>query len=558
MKTISTLKIIIVLFLMSLFSLPVKPLTSFNYAPDRIIVKFRTNVSFSISTNKDRIILFNINALDKLNAKYACVRVKNIGPKKPASANHAIYTLEFAGNPDIQQLIKDYLNTGLFIYAEPDFKGGIQGKPGSDSIMPNDPFFYRQWSLYNNGTFSSPLPVKIDADIDMNKAWAVEQGDTSMVVGIIDTGLKLDHPEFSGRIWLNNDEVQGNGIDDDGNLYTDDMHGWDFANSDNDPTDDEGHGTNVSGIIGANGNNSIGYAGVDWKCKLMILKAINSANWGYYSWWIDAIHYAVDNGARAINMSVCGTSASSPLQDGVNYALQHNVTIIACMGNENNNTPNYPAAYDGVIAVGSTNPDDTRSNPFFWSATSGSNFNSYISVVGPGNYIYGLNYLNNNSYDTYWGGTSQATPHVTGLVSLLLAQNSTRTPAELKDIIEKTSQDQVGNPAEDTPGWDQYYGWGRINAYSALTYHPSEIEDRDNSLFTVFPNPSSGRFFVSCKTIGFRHLEIEITNLFGQVVLRQSMVIPQSEINISNQAKGVYFVTIHADQVRQTVKLFLK
>ena len=123
-------------------------------------------------------------------------------------------------------------------------------------------------------------------------------------------GIKFDHPELSGRIWYNYDEIPGNGIDDDNNTFIDDTKGWDFVNSDNDPTDDYGHGTNVTGIIGSNGNNSIGYAGVDWHCKLMIMKGINSSNWGYYSWWIGGINYIVGKGVNVINMSVGGTDVS--------------------------------------------------------------------------------------------------------------------------------------------------------------------------------------------------------------------------------------------------------
>jgi subtilisin family serine protease len=234
-----------------------------------------------------------------------------------------------------------------------------------------------------------------------------------------------------------------------------------------------GHGTNVSGIIGANGNNATGYAGVDWNCKLMNLKALNSNNFGYYSWWADAIYYAVDNGAKIINMSLSGTGYSSTLQNAINYALSQNVTVVAAMSNENSSTVNYPAGFPGVIAVGSTDPNDTRSNPFFWSATSGSNYGSHISVVAPGNYIFGLNYQSNTNYDYYYGGTSQATPHVTGLAALLLAGNASLKPDQIKTIIEITAEDRVGNSNEDSPGWDQYYGYGRINAFKALSLSPS-------------------------------------------------------------------------------------
>jgi thermitase len=558
MKTGSSFRKLGIIFLVLLSPILGHPHSAGQFAPNRIIVKLLPNVPVEILTAKTGTAQFNIARLDILNARYSCNEIRNIGSKRHGNSEHAIYLLEFTGNPDIPEVVKEYYQTGLLVYAEPDYKGYTQGGRVTDSIMPNDTYFSRQWSLYNDGSFSSPLPAKVGADIDMNHAWSVEQGDTTTVVGIIDTGLKLDHPEFSGRLWRNTGEIPGNGIDDDGNSYIDDINGWDFVNADNDPTDDEGHGTNVGGIIGANGNNAMGYAGVNWHCKLMILKGINSANWGYYSWWIDAIHYAVDNGAQTLNMSVCGTDVSSALQDGVTYAIQHNVSIIACMGNANNNIPNFPAAYAGVIAVGSTNPDDTRSNPFFWSTSSGSNYNSYISVVAPGNYIYGLDYSSNTSYNTYWGGTSQATPHVTGLVSLLLAQDNSRTPSSLKDILEKTAKDQVGDPVEDTPGWDQYYGWGRINAYSALTYNPASVNNKDNFVITLYPNPSHGAFSVQLNTQTIPKTEMIISNLFGQVVYQQQLVKATTSIDMPGFPHGIYTVTFISENTLVTKKLMLE
>jgi thermitase len=213
------------------------------------------------------------------------------------------------------------------------------------------------------------------------------------------------------------------------------------------------------------------------------------------------------------------------------------------MGNANNNTPNFPAGYSGVISVGSTDPDDTRSNPFFWSPTSGSNYGSYISVIAPGNYIYGLHYLSNTNYDYYWGGTSQATPHVAGLAALLLAQDMTRTPAQIKTIIENTAQDQVGDPVEDTPGWDQYYGWGRINANAALNYNPQMIQKIDTPGFTLLPNPSYGRFVIKTDDPPVKNAEIIITDLLGKVLFHQVATSPLTMIDFSDKVKGVYFVT---------------
>ena len=425
---------------------------------NRIIFKLKNEFQDSVKSLRKQKSIGN-NRIDSVTQRFHAVKVINQSTGKKSNQN--IHIIQFPEGTNIQQVIDAYYKTGIIEYAEPDYVGSGGG-------MPNDQYYFRQWGLKNDGTFSL-LPSTPGADIDMEKAWDIEQGDSNIVVAIIDSGVKLDHPELAGRIWNNYNEIPDNGIDDDGNGYVDDVQGWDFANSDMNPTDDYGHGTNVAGIIGANGNNSIGYAGVDWNCKLMILKALDNNNYGFYSWWASAIYYAVDNGAKVINMSLGGSSTSSTLKNAIKYAINNGVVVVACMMNTNSNTIFYPAGFSGVIAVGSTDPDDTRSNPFFWSSTSGSNFGSHISVVAPGNYIYGLNYQSNTNYNSYWGGTSQATPYVTGLASLLLAQDPTRTPAQIKSIIEATAEDQVGNPSEDTPGWDQYFGYGRINAFNALS-----------------------------------------------------------------------------------------
>lgn len=445
---------------------------------------------------------------------------------------------------------------------EPDFKGTGGSNAGVYATIPNDTHFSRQWSLNNDGTCNFPSCAGVaenDADIDMPEAWDIIQGDGDIVVAIIDSGCKLDHPEFSGRIWINTDEIPDNGEDDDLNGLVDDWRGWDFVNSDNDPTDDFGHGTNVTGIIGANGNNAMGYAGIDWNCKLMILKGLDDNNSGWVSNWCYAIAYAVDNGANLINMSL-GSVSSGALENHISYAIQNNVTVVACMMNTDNNIIYYPAGCTDVIAVGSTDPNDTRSTPFCWDPTpaGGSNFGSHISVVAPGNVIYGLDFQNNNNYDTYWSGTSQAAPHVTGLAALLLAQNPGSTPQQIKSIIENTAQDQVGDPIEDTPGWDQYYGHGRINAHSALTYILPSVNETNHLSFKIFPNPTQGKVLIKTEDNAKMNSEIIISNLLGEVLLKQSSNSGVTSIDLSNQAKGVYIVQFKTDQEISTSKIIIR
>lgn len=505
---------------------------------DQIIVKFKDNTS---STGKSFVNQkkLKVNKLNAIAQKYKTVAINKLNANKENDSK--LFTIKFPGSTDIRQAMDELYLTGMIDYAEPDYKGSSGGEHG---VSPNDNFYYRQWSLKNSGVFSFTTALE-GADIDMEKAWSISQGDSTVIVAIIDSGVKLDHPELAGRIWINYDELCDNDLDDDNNGYKDDRMGWDFANNDNNPTDDNGHGTNVAGIIGANGNNSIGYAGVDWNCKLMILKATDKTSFGYYSWWASAIYYAVDNGAKIINLSLGGTGSSTTLQNAIGYALNKNVVVVACMMNTNSETIYYPAAYPGVIAVGSTNPDDTRSCPFYWKPSSGSNYGNHISAVAPGNYIYGLNYQSNSNYNFYWGGTSQATPHVTGVAALLLAQSQSRTPAQIKSIIEQTAEDLVGNPSEDTPGWDKYYGHGRINAFNALSLI-SDISSLNthNKNIQIFPNPSDGNFTV---TSNLFVKKIQIFNSIGNLILTKKVDGTLSETFRIDQ-KDIYFIQLITDK----------
>lgn len=475
------------------------------------------------------------NKVDSIGLKFHVLKIKkqSTGRKNPQH----IYIITFPQGTNIPQVIDEYYKTGEIEYAEPDHKGSGGGTQGA---IPNDQYYSRQWGLKNDGTFALSSSVA-GADIDIEKAWNIEQGDSNIVVGIIDSGTKLDHPEFTGRIWINYNEIPNNGTDDDNNGYIDDVNGWDFANVDNNATDDFGHGTNVASIIGANGDNSIGYVGVDRNCKLMILKGIDNTNYGFYSWWADAIYYAVDNGAKVINMSLGGVDQSITLQNAVTYALNNNVVIVVCMMNTNSNTVYYPAGINGVIAVGSTNSNDTRSSPFFWSPTSGSNYGSHLSVVAPGNYIYGLNYQSNTNYSSYWGGTSQATPHVAGLASLLLSQDASRTPAQIKSIIEASAEDQVGNPSEDTPGWDQYFGYGRINTFNALTVTSGiSSSDIQSQQVLLFPNPTKQNFTV---IIPSTTKQIQIFNSLGELINTKN-IEGQTSQNFQLTNTGIYYIQI--------------
>lgn len=411
-----------------------------DYAPNRILLSFKPGIA-PVYQSKQGVILFGIASIDYLNRKYHCTsaNVLNLGRKQ--EPNKYSYTLEFQDSLNVPAVIKEYEATGKIQSIEPDYIVQL------NTITPNDPYFGNQWSLYNNGFFFGLSTL--NADIKMKQAWDLETGSSSVVVAVIDGGTKIDHPELAGRIWQNTGEIPGNGIDDDHNGYIDDINGWDFVDHSNDVTGAINHGTFIAGIICANGNNGAGMTGIDWHCKLMTLKIFNASGGGATSDIINAITYAANNGAKVINMSFGGGGMSYFMQVAIDYAYSLNVTLVGASGNSNFGYVFYPAAANHVIAVGSTNAYDRRS--------SYSNYGTALSVVAPGEGMYSLDYLSNTTYH-FGSGTSFSAPVVVGIAALLLAQDPTRTPDEIKYIIESTADDMVGYSGEDVAGWDPYHG----------------------------------------------------------------------------------------------------
>lgn len=448
----------------------------------------------------------------------------------------AITVLNFSDSSKMIQAYDELSKNKSIEFVEINPPIFTQGRPVEKT---NDGQFFKQWSLENNGDLPMTTSKK-GADIEMNAAWTIETGDSNVIVAIIDTGVKLDHPEFIGRIWVNNNEIPNNGKDDDENGFIDDSQGWDFTSNNNNPIDDSGHGTNIATIIGANGNNGFGFSGMDWNCKLMVLKVLKN-DIGRYDWLIKSIYYAVDNGANVLNLSVGGKIESTALNEAIQYALDRNVTVVVSMGNDGTDQISYPSNHPGVIAVGSTNPDDNRTETFFWSIKSGSNYGEHISVVAPGNYIYGLSHISNTGFNNYYGGTSQSTAFVSGLVSLLKAQKFDRTPSEIKSLIERTSEDRVGS--DDKIGWDNFYGHGRINAFHALELEdPNPNFELTNDEIEVYPNPTNSYFTVEFPAETER---LEIVNSIG-IVLQTIEVSNQIMTRIQTEEDGIFLVRVYA------------
>ena len=328
---------------------------------------------------------------------------------------------------------------------------------------PDDDAFSSQWALHNTGQ-SRGTP---DADIDAPEAWDVTTGSAGVVVGVIDTGIDITHPDLVGNLWTNPGEIAGDGIDNDGNGYVDDLHGWDFVDNDAAPTDRNGHGTHVAGTIGAVGDNAQGVAGVSWDVQLMALRFLGADGSGYVSDAIEAVDYATTMRTRygvnvvATNNSWGGGGYSAALRAAIARAGQAGILFVAAAGNggydgvgdNTDRQASYPAGYDlsNVISVAATDRNDDLA--------SFSNYGSRtVDLAAPGVSI--LSTLPNGRYGTY-SGTSMATPHVTGVVALLAAQDPGASAGELKAAVLDGA-----DPLAELAG--RTVSGGRLNAYGAL------------------------------------------------------------------------------------------
>ena len=510
-----------------------------NYSPKRLLIKLKSTV------DSERFFGVTFDVEQEFNYRKLRSKVKT-----------DIYFVDFVNDAPILEIIERFEGSSSIAFIEPDYVG-YSG--GNMMLEPNDPFYgSRQYALENDGSFSL-MDATEDADIDIEKAWDFSTGCDDVVIAILDSGMKLDHPEMSTLIWNNTGESP-NGLDTDGNGFADDLFGWDFANEDNDPTDDYGHGTNVSGIVSAIGDNGIGYAGINWSSPSMQLKVINDQNFGFYSWWTEAIYYAIDSGADVINMSLGGNTYSAVLHDAIKYAYENDVAVVACMMNVDSETKFYPAAFAESIVVGATDAEDNRVSPFFWSNTSGSNYGEHLDLVAPGNYIYGLSFFSNSNFNSYWGGTSQSTPLVAGTVSLMYCMSGSYGGIvdDVRQTIQATADDQVGDSSEDIPGYDKFYGYGRLNAGDALESWSTIISNINSNPYSmeITPNPSFGGFVEISWDLP-KVTELIIYSVEGRIAREFKLESSTSQV-ISDLPAGTYIAKIASTQSVLSKKLIVQ
>lgn len=415
--------------------------TRLDAVPGEILVRFRATSNGKrigrqvVTTRTGRQIQLSIRAISPAPEIVDGLRVAQVNP---ADTGNAIEALR--ARTDV-------------IYAEPNFIRRTM-------ITPNDAQYAQMWGLNNTGqraTFGGN-PGTPGNDIRAEQAWNITTGNRSVVVGIIDTGIDVNHEDLRDNIWTNPAEVAGNSIDDDGNGFVDDIHGWDFAHNDatvfdyTEPTyppsetytgDLDDHGTHVAGTIGATGNNTIGVAGVNWQVSLMSLKFITEDGSGSTSKLLNAFAYAKamrqlwessggTKGAniRILNNSYGGDNFSQAELDAIHALGDAGILFVASAGNDgvfNDLFPVYPANYvsPNLISVAASGGGGSRA--FF------SNFGeATVNVTAPGEYI--LSTLPRNTYD-FANGTSMAAPHVSGSAALVCALSPNITMQKLRALL---------------------------------------------------------------------------------------------------------------------------
>ena len=347
-----------------------------------------------------------------------------------------LYRLRLPEGADVQQAAALYDELPWVEYAEPNYIVRA-------AIVPDDPLYPTRQAWYYD-LINAPA------------GWDIERGRSAIIVAVLDTGVDLDHPDLQLKIWTNAREAADNGIDDDGNGCIDDVHGCDFVPlpPSNDPNDDHGHGTMVAGIVGASSGNGLGVAGTAWGVTVLPVKVLDSTGAGTASDVAQGIVYAARSGAQVINMSMARPSPSRALEEAVKEAHDtFGVILVAATGNEGQGAVGYPAAYPGVIAVSAFDHSDPNSRASF------SNWGPEVDVAAPGVDVFSTHL--GGGYAT-GEGTSFSTAFVSGLVALLLSQDSSRSDDDIRALLRIASDDL---PDGSTPNWD---GWGRLNMGKAL------------------------------------------------------------------------------------------
>ncbi len=413
------------------------------YAPDSILVRFRSARGAAALSGRT-------TSLARVQGSIADANRDGIDDRFANLAGGELAAIQLAKGADVVaalELLKDDPNV---LYAEPNYIVHA-------IATPNDPQFPQLYGLDNTGQTGGTA----DADVDGPEAWDLTVGSSDIVVGVVNTGIDYTHEDLAGNVFVNPNEIAGNGVDDDGNGVIDDVHGFNAITGSGDPADDNAHGSHCSGTIGAVGNNGVGVAGVNWDVTIMGLKFLGAGGSGTLEDAIEAINYAVGMKNAGVNLRVLSNSwsgggFSQALLDAINAANAVDILFVAAAGNsgsDNDVTPTFPANYDApnVVSVAATDHADARAGFSCFGATT-------VDLGAPG-----VNVLSTTPGNTYsvFSGTSMATPHVAGAAALVLSVNETLTTGELKDLLMTTVDPVASLEGITVTG-------GRLNAATAV------------------------------------------------------------------------------------------
>jgi subtilisin family serine protease len=430
-----------------------------NIVPGEVLVQLDGNTAAQISASiprgpsRGRALAapsaFGVSALDRVLTQLKITSITQLHPPAPlasvamdqAEPMASTYRLTFPPATPVETAVQQLARATGVQFAEPN-------RYRETYVVPNDPSFAAQWGL---------------AKINCPAAWDRTTGLASIVVAVIDTGVDLDHPELAPLLLPGSDMVDlgPNPTPPPGFRFE-----GDFQGRDNNPQDEVGHGTHVAGTIACLSNNGTGVAGVTWNCRPLpvrvLARIVNIANandvrgTGSAADIAAGIRWAVDNGARVLNLSLGGPVDTQVERDAIAYAVAHGAVVVAAMGNGGLGGPvSFPAAYPDVVAVGAIDQADQRAGF--------SQVGPHIDVVGPGVGV--LSTVWDNGFTTM-SGTSMATPHVAGVAALVLSCNSNLTGAQAADIVRQTARPLRNNPADPIP--NPTYGFGCVDAQAAI------------------------------------------------------------------------------------------